>query len=221
VPAGSLVLVTPGWPHWYGVTGGGTWDEVYLIFEGPLFDLAAEQGVFAAGVSAPLSQPQAWGRRLDHFRLRRPPTSAAGRDREALDVLRTVIEARAASVAQGSAVPGEGVGSPAGPWSGDWFARSQRLLEASLDERVDPADVAAGVGMGYETWRRRFRDRAGVAPAQYRLQHRVDAACTMLTTTALAARDIAAVLGFSDEHHLARHVRRETGLSPRAYRHQT
>src|SRR5581483_4814502 len=43
--AGDAILVRPGQPHWYGPDDGKTWSEVFVIFEGPIFDL-----FFAAGI---------------------------------------------------------------------------------------------------------------------------------------------------------------------------
>lgn len=38
--AGSLVVVHPGHPHWYGADRGG-WDEVFVVFDGVAFEPGA------------------------------------------------------------------------------------------------------------------------------------------------------------------------------------
>lgn len=207
---GSLVSVVPGHPHWYGVVGSGHWDEVYLVFDGPVFALAMAHGLIDPGRPVrSLAPVPYWLHRIDSFRTRRAPRTAVGRDHEALDVVRLLGDIRAQEI---DGAPAEG-GTPA-----DWFARSQELLETDLAEPVDLERVADTVGMPYETWRRRFRDRAGCAPARYRLLRRVDAASTMLAHTSLTTRDIAGSLGFCDEHHLIRHFRSTTGRTPRQFR---
>ncbi|MBK6886987.1 MAG: AraC family ligand binding domain-containing protein [Tetrasphaera sp.] len=45
---GSLVLVRPGEPHWYGPSPGAVWDEAYCAVTGPAFDLAARRGALGA-----------------------------------------------------------------------------------------------------------------------------------------------------------------------------
>ncbi len=209
--AGSLVHVFPGRPHWYGVSGPGGWDEVYLVFEGPIFELAARTGVLdpRQPVRTLLPVPY-WLHRLDDFRTRRPPRTAAARDAEACDLLRLLTEIH------GTSQPGHGALD--GGRGEDWFLRSQDLLEAELDQPLRPERVAEAVGMPYETWRRRFRERAGCAPARHRLLRRVDAATELLTHTSLSTREIAATLGFSDERHLIRPFRAVTGATPRAVR---
>ena len=78
--------------------------------------------------------------------------------------------------------------------------------------------------MPYETWRRPFRRRAGVPPARYWVLRSVDVGPSarrpvgLLGYTTLPACDIAATVGFSDEHHLLRQVRAVTGLTPRQQR---
>lgn len=208
VGAGSLITVTPDEPHWYGVTGASTWDEVYLVFDGPLFTLAEERGVLDRSRPVQTLAPVPyWQHRVERFRTRPAPRSPAERDAEACEVLRLLVDVQVA-----------GEPAPAAGGRDDWFVRSAARLEADLGERVDLAALAQEVGMPYETWRRQFRSRAGVPPARYRLLRRVDAATGLLAYTTLAARDIAATVGFSDEHHLLRHVRAVTGLTPRQHR---
>ena len=50
------------------------------------------------------------------------------------------------------------------------------------------------------------------------LDRRLSAAATMLDETAFSTREIAALLGFCDEHHLIRHFRSNFGCTPRRYR---
>ncbi|MEM9500995.1 MAG: AraC family ligand binding domain-containing protein [Pseudomonadota bacterium] len=43
--AGDAILVFPGIEHWYGRPRGESWDEFYLVFEWPVFDLMAVFGM--------------------------------------------------------------------------------------------------------------------------------------------------------------------------------
>ena len=42
---GDLIIVFPDVGHRYGPTNGQTWDEYFVCFEGPVFDLWRKQGV--------------------------------------------------------------------------------------------------------------------------------------------------------------------------------
>jgi len=207
VAAGTLILVFPGWPHWYG--SDGWWDENFVVFDGPLFDLAHRQGLISPGQPVHPGLPVVrWMRRLDAFRQRPRPSGESAYDAEAVELLHLLCEATQES-ARRAGRTGAAV---------DWLTRSVELLEGDLDERLSLPSVAEQVAMPYETWRRRFRDRTGLSPHQYRARHRLDTAADLLTHTVLSTREIAAALGFSDERHLIRRFRVRTGLTPRRYR---
>lgn len=218
VEPGDLVTVVPGRPHWYGAAGPALWTDVHLVFDGPVFDLAVRQGLLDAGVPVRrLRPPQQWVDRIDAFRTRRAPRTAAGVDDEVCDVLRLLVDVAAHDGAAHDARP-DGAGP--GADGAAWLAESQALLAADLAAPLALADVAAAVGMSYETWRRRFRAGTGVPPARYRLLRRVDAARDLLRRTSMGTRDIAASLGFADEHHLARQFRRTTGRTTAQFRRE-
>jgi AraC-like DNA-binding protein len=204
---GDLVEVLPGRPHWYGLVGPGHWDEVHLVFDGPVFDLCVTQGLLGGGPVHRLSPVDWWLARLDGFRTRRAPVTAAGADDEVCDVLRLLAE-----IAGRRGEPGRD------GWAGGWLARSQARLAADLAEPLALPEVAAGVGVGYESWRKRFQAETGMSPARYRAQRRIEAAQDLLGRTSLTNREIAASLGFSDEHHFAKRFRAATGRTATEYR---
>ena len=47
VKQGDAILVFPGNPHWYGPQKGQIWDEVYVAFDGPLFDAWFRSGLLS------------------------------------------------------------------------------------------------------------------------------------------------------------------------------
>lgn len=206
---GDLVLVVPGHPHRYGPDAGG-WEERYLAFSGPLFQLAVGSGLI--DIAHPvhrLGPVEPWAARFDHFRRRPAPASPAACDAEAAMILALIADM------VGHASPGGAGGSQP---DDDWLARSMELLGGDLGRSLAPAEVAAAVGMAYETWRRSFRAAVGVPPTRFRLDRRLAAAAEVLVTTSSSVRSIAASLAFTDERHLnARFVERY-GCTPTAYR---
>lgn len=208
--AGSLVLVRPSHPHWYGPDRGG-WDEHFVVFDGPVFELARRRGALGPGRPLVHGLPVArWGHRLATFGARRRPSSPDARDAEALELLALLLEALA------TVRPARSPGAPLRV--ADWLARSTDLLSGDLAETLDLRGVAGEVGLPYETWRRRFRAETGTSPYAYRAARRLDAATELLVHTGLAVRDVAAATGFSDERHLIRRFRAATGRTPRAFR---
>lgn len=205
---GSLVLVAPGHRHNYGAGPDG-WEERFLAFDGPMFRLAAENGLL--DIERPvrkLGDVERWSARFDHFRLRPPPTTPAERDAEAALVLALLADMVAAAESTDLAS------------SADWAERSRVLLGANLAVRIDLATVAAAVGLSYESWRRMFKSTVGVSPARYRLDLRLSTAADRMLTTSSNAREIAADLGFVDERHLTIRFKETYGCTPAAYRRQ-
>ncbi|MGO4662002.1 helix-turn-helix domain-containing protein [Terrabacter sp. 2TAF16] len=207
--AGSLVVVHPGHPHWYGADRDG-WDEVFVVFDGVAFELARRRGALTPDHPLVHGLPVArWRHRFAAFGERTRPTTVAGRDAEVLDLLTALLEAIATA----------GAGTdPRGAARLGWLDRSLELLDRDLAESLDLPSVAAEVGMTYETWRRRFRSETGTSPYAHRASRRLEAATDLLVHTGLGVRDIAAATGFSDERHLIRRFREHTGMTPRAFR---
>ncbi len=203
--AGSLVLVRPGEPHWYGPAAGASWDEVFCAFSGPVFDLAVRRGALGgANRVAAVADPARLAAYLERLRLAPPPTTSTAQDAEALDLLVLVEQALTPTAPERPAV--------------GWLARSMQLLAA--DDGGGLTEIAAAVGVPYETWRRRFRDQVGVAPARYRREARLRSSATLLTMTSLSVTEIAHRTGFVDDRHLSRHFIRAYGLTPGRFRSQ-
>jgi AraC-like DNA-binding protein len=206
ITAGTLVVVHPGHPHWYGADPGG-WDEYFVVFDGPVFDLAGRSGALSPDRPLVHGLPvRRWAARFAAFDRPRPRGTGA-RDAEAVDLLAALLEA--CELREHPRRPGR---------STAWLARSVELLEGDLTEPLPLPAVAAEVGLPYETWRRRFRAATGTSPYAHRASRRLDAATGMLVHTGLSVRDIAAATGFTDERHLIRRFRERTGLTPRAFR---
>ncbi len=207
IAAGTLVLVHPGHPHWYGADQGG-WDELFVVFDGVVFELARRRGALSPDRPLLHGLPVArWRHRLAHFAERTRPADVDGRDAEALDLLAALLEAASSATRSRAAHDAAG-----------WLRRSLERLEADLADPLDLRGVAADVAMPYETWRRRFRAETGRSPYAHRAARRLAAATDLLVHTGLGVREIAAATGFSDERHLIRRFREDTGLTPRAFR---
>ncbi|MCO6438059.1 MAG: AraC family transcriptional regulator [Phycisphaerae bacterium] len=68
------------------------------------------------------------------------------------------------------------------------------------------------------SYARRFRRTMGVAPSQWRIRQRVSHAACGLANGHEQVVQIALAAGFSDQAHLCRLYKRETGLTPNRYR---
>lgn len=207
IVAGDIILVFPDLGHRYGpTTADEIWHEVYLVFEGSVFDHWLAQGVMSEHQPVHHLEPVAlWRRRMTEVIGIHPPgrpeTTAVEvcRLQQLLaDLLATAGEHHYESIHHA-----------------DWLAHVRRLLEQGRSAQ----QVAAAVHLSYAAFRKRFTQWAGVSPTRYQARRLIDRACELIHTGGLTDKQIAAELGFYDASHFSRRFKEVTGRSPRAYRH--
>lgn len=89
-------------------------------------------------------------------------------------------------------------------------------IEDHLAEDLSLARIASITGVSASHFKTLFRESAGVPVHQYVVQRRIERAKDLLLQGKLSIAEIALETGFSHQSHLARHMRRSVGLSPRA-----
>lgn len=200
--AGDWILVLPELGHSYGPWEPGGWDETYVIFDGPVFDVWRSGGLIGPDhVTGRLDDPVAWTAALRHEII-----DSSASNLEKICAFQSLL-ARALEGAVDFSISKEG-GPP-------WFADACRMLG---QPGADGHEVAAAIGLNYETFRRNFHKHAGQSPHRYHLRQLVNSAARMLDTTDLKAAEIARTLGFCDEAYFSRTFKKLTGRSPRTYR---
>jgi transcriptional regulator GlxA family with amidase domain len=88
----------------------------------------------------------------------------------------------------------------------------------NLRGRVDPVRLARRAGMSVRTFHRRCVEQLGTTPAKLVEGLRVEQARTLLATTELGIKTIAARCGFGSAPRMARAFERTLGVAPRDYR---
>lgn len=91
-----------------------------------------------------------------------------------------------------------------------------RELLSTPDEKRSVEEIAAHVSMGYENFRKLFRQRYGVSPNQYRIAQRIFISQDFLSITG-SVRATASMLGYCDEFAFSKQFRQHTGMSPVDY----
>ena len=89
-------------------------------------------------------------------------------------------------------------------------------IEDRLSEDLSLSRIASIAGVSPSHFKTLFRESTGVPVHQYVVQRRIERAKDMLMQGKLSIAEIALATGFSHQSHLARHMRRSVGLSPRA-----
>lgn len=204
ITPGLAVLVQPNRPHWYGPPTGQRWSEIFVVFDGPLFDLLAECGTLSGdGPVWAIGSAVSWGQRLRSLLEHDAPPGTLEAQLRVLALGRYLVEAAAENGPVGA--------SPE-------VRKAQELLGGNEAQSRSIDDVAADLGLSYDQLRRRFTAELGQPPAAYRRQRRVERTAAMLRTTNLGLRQIAETIGFTDEFHLSRRFKQHYGVSPSEYR---
>jgi AraC-like DNA-binding protein len=98
------------------------------------------------------------------------------------------------------------------------FAEIRAYIHEHLAEPIYLADLAGAVHLSPFHFARRFRRAAGCSPMTFVRQLRVEQVRTLLLSSALPLRAIAAQTGFRDEFHLGRVFKQMLGQTPGSYR---
>jgi AraC-like DNA-binding protein len=202
VETGDLMWIFPDIPHAYGPAAGERWEEVYLVFDGPIFELWRKRRLLDP------DEPIWWLRDTLFWYERiaavaRPTPGTDGAFLQVVQLQALLAEMRVAAQA------GED----------HWLKRACRLLDR--EEVPDLPAIARAAGMSYDTFRRRFSQQIGSAPAAYRQARRIERACALLMRPGTTNKEIAEQLGFSDEFHFAKMFKKRMGFSPFAFRRKT
>ena len=198
---GDVIVIMPTLPHAYGPQPRDTWHEIYLVFDGPLFDcwhdeLQRVQPIVRTGAVEP------WERR---FR----DVAAAPTHLTQMALLQTML-AQLIDFQTQSLTP-----------STKWFDRAQQLLAGpAKDPKCDPKAVARALGVGNEVFRKTFKRLAGVSPGRFRESAVLRQAASLLLKNDHTLADIAEQTGYCDAFHFSKRFKQTLGISPTQYRHQ-
>ena len=98
--------------------------------------------------------------------------------------------------------------------------RATDYINENLPRKVTLEEIAGAAQVSPYHFARSFKAATGLSPHQYVIRRRVERAKSLLTGTDLAIAEVAEALGFANQSHLAHHVRRLLGVSPKAVRRE-
>lgn len=107
---------------------------------------------------------------------------------------------------------------PRGAMQGHRLKRVLSFIEEHLSEDLSLDSIAAAAGVSAPHCKVLFRRAMGVPVHQYVVSRRIERAATLLRESQLPISQIALDSGFAHQSHLARHMRRMMGISPRELR---
>ena len=208
VSAGDLIQIFPDIAHSYGPALGETWDEIYIVFDGPVFDLWRSRGLLdEARPICKLVPIDYWLRRIETVATAEqgllPPTAIC----RLQDLL--------AEIWQFQHTGGLDDADRA------WLTSAKLLLQEVLPwEDFDLKIVADRLAMSYVGFRKKFAHLSGMSPGKFHMKTVMDRACDMMRHGDCTNRMVAHHLGFCDEFHFSRRFKQIVGLAPSRFRRQ-
>ncbi|MDX2242155.1 MAG: AraC family transcriptional regulator [Leptolyngbyaceae cyanobacterium bins.302] len=91
-------------------------------------------------------------------------------------------------------------------------------IDVHLGENLSLSTIANELNMSQYYFCRLFKRSMGITPHQYLIQQRVERAKQLLKRSELTITAVALHCGFSGQSHLAKHFRKQTGLTPQQFR---
>lgn len=119
--------------------------------------------------------------------------------------------ARVPAVTEASELPESGDTPASRP-----VARAMQCIQAHFAEDIGLADIARAARVSQYHLSRLFKQTTGVSPHQYLIGVRVDNARALLSAGAgkRSLAEVAKAVGFADQSHLTRHMKRLLGVTP-------
>lgn len=205
---GDLLFLFPQVGHTYGPGPSDFWNEIFIIFEGPLFDLWRNKELLSPQRPVLHLEPvDYWFNRFKETVWSVPQTGAEYALVRLCRLQQLLADIFVYEQQQGF----EQVDH-------EWLAQAKALLKANLHTKPDFDQIAAALGMSYDGFRKRFSKDAGVSPARYHTLRRMDKACELLLIEDQTLKEIALQLGFADEYHLSKRFKQIIGVSPTGFR---
>ena len=96
------------------------------------------------------------------------------------------------------------------------LGRVLEFIEQNLERDLPLAELSRIAGVSLTQIKALFRESMGISVHQHIIARRVERAKNLLNRNNLSIAEIADACGFSHQSHMAKHLRRATGMSPRA-----
>ena len=205
ITPGSVIQVLPNTKHWYGPKGSRGWHEVYIIFEGPIFDVWQDRGCFELESQVVSLSP------IDYWRDRFLAAIDVPDGHDELGAMSDVIRVQSLIIDIHKALQ-EG-----GEDDADWLHQAQQALAQTKNAR----SAARELGISYESFRKRFRRLYGTPPTRYHAILMMERACDLLSNSSHTVKEIARQLDYCDEFHFSKRFSHIIGCSPSTYRART
>jgi AraC family transcriptional regulator, arabinose operon regulatory protein len=92
------------------------------------------------------------------------------------------------------------------------------MINSESSQRPSIQEISKKLGIGYEKFRKLFKEVIGVAPGDYMIQGRLNTAKAKLMETGGSVKEIALSLGYPDAFTFSRQFKKVVGVSPSEFK---
>lgn len=203
VKAGDAFLLFPGVRHSYAPSPHEGWSELYILFEGSVFDLWHNQRLIdTAQPMFHLEPVSIWEERI--VSVWKEEGTALDRVVRMQELLGRMLRTRERIETKQE--------------RREWLDEARHLLSQNINDPHGVETAARGMGMSYQVFRKTFSRLHGCGPSHYQAEQRILSAARRLLTEITPIKQIADELGFTDEFHFSKRFKQHLGISPGAYR---
>lgn len=103
----------------------------------------------------------------------------------------------------------------------DMINQARLLIRNGLEADLTIQDIARDMGVSYSNFRKLFKEFAGVSPALYQQELRIQRAKELLATTDMSVKQIAYRLRFDSPDYFSSKFKMKTGVKPSEFREQS
>ncbi len=203
--AGDLVQRIPGRLHSTEIEPDGDWIEFYISVGYPVYHYLSTLGIIHADQAVQATQLASdW---LPDFTALLHQLKGAADDR----LPHVLIQAQELLIRMHNSAR-----YTQQDHQEDKMAKACHLIGSSYNIHYDVKEAAAALNMGYENFRKRFKDAVGMSPQRYHAQHLMRQAKMMLLS-GLPIKHVAASLGYGDIYSFTKQFTKSEGMPPGRY----
>lgn len=203
---GDLVQRIPGQIHSTRVEPDGQWLEFFISVGADFYETEEKLGILP---KSPVKKGVFDVIDVEHFRKLLRKLKATGRNElptMALEMQREILKLFGYSTMAGENDDSHTV-----------LQKACDILSQNLEREIPMEKLAKDVGLGYETFRKEFRQIYGISPKKYRIEKRMEQA-VMLLDSGIPIKEIARMVGYEDAYSFSKQFTKTYGTAPGRYR---
>ena len=163
---GDLILLFPDVPHRYGTGLDEDWEEFYIVFDGPIFDLWRERGLITPESPIVHLEPVSyWHHRLESCLDSHGAIGQAAALHQICNLQTLLTEMTCYASNQSEAL-----------LKAPWVEQACIILSGEESQNLDLPGVARSLGVSFETFRKTFLQIMGISPGRYQAARLMDRA---------------------------------------------